>query len=352
MKQRVFTALAVVLAVGLTWFGYAAWRASRNLVTLDVREAPLRVVLHLIEHQTWETILAHKDVDGKVTLKVKNAPLEEVLNILADQTSSRWTAVYPLYKSSRSLTSLQMVLQGESDPMETCWTNLQTRPFGFRGGLFADNLRNENNLINLNLQNKDLSIATLALARFSRAQIVPEDGTEGTVQLTLRQATMDDAVRKLSKQINRRWTEYYAFQPGGFGFGRGGRQMAGVGGDTNAPPTNGPPPWDGPPPEVRERMQKQFEAQLETMTPEDKQKALEEQQRREQMFAEMRNLTPEQRRERFAQMANDPQRQQQMQNRMMSGLKNTTPQQRVERDQRMIEMRKRFEQRSGQQTRP
>ena len=79
------------------------------------------------------------------------------------------------------------------------------------------------------------------------------------------------------------------------------------------------------------------------MTPEEKQKALDEQQRREQMRAEMQNMTPEQRRERFAQMAQDPQRAQQMQTRMLSGIKNTTPAQRVERTQRMNEMRKRFQ---------
>ena len=351
MKKRIVTYLAAALAVVLVWFGYAAWRAHGNLVTLDVRDASVRDVARMIERQTWEIILINKEVEGKVTLKVKDAPLEDVLSIITEQTSARWNAIYPLYSTKQSLVGLKQSLRGEAVASTSGWTNLQNRSFmGFgRGGgpgMFADTLRNENKLISLNLVNKDLSVATLALARFGRAHVVPEDGLERPVQLTLQQATMEEAVEQLAKQTSRHWTLYYALLGGGW---RGPRRPPGEtnGMDTASVDTNAFPggrlPWQEPTPEEIAARQKQFEAQLETMTPEEKQKALDEQQRREQMRAEMQNMTPEQRRERFAQMAQDPQRAQQMQARMLSGIKNTTPQQRVERTQRMNEMRKRFQ---------
>ena len=194
--------------------------------------------------------------------------------------------------------------------------------------------------------NKDLSIATMALARYGRARIVPEDGTTGTVSVKVKEGTMDDAVKQLAKQTGRNWTHYYALLGGFGGPGRGLGRAA----STNAPafdPTNAPPrPFEEPSPEVVEARRKQFEAQLETMSPEEKEKAIAERARMEQMRAEMANLTPEQRREKFEQMMNSPEGQERrarmqsgMENRMARSLKNTTPEQRVERDKFFQQMR-------------
>lgn len=111
MKKRIITYLAAALAVVLVWFGYAAWRAHGNLVTLDVRDASVRDVARMIERQTWEIILINKEVEGKVTLKVKDAPLEDVLSIITEQTSARWNAIYPLYSSKQSLVALKQSLR-------------------------------------------------------------------------------------------------------------------------------------------------------------------------------------------------------------------------------------------------
>src|SRR5439155_10968924 len=100
------------------------------------------------------------------------------------------------------------------DPKENGWTNLLSRGFGFRG-MFGDTLRSENNVVTVNLENKDLSIATMALGRYAQAQIVPEDGTAGTVNVKVQEGTMEDAVKQLAKQTQRNWTHYYALL-GGF----------------------------------------------------------------------------------------------------------------------------------------
>src|SRR5262245_9075277 len=118
--MRIFwRVLALLVAAGAVWFGYAAWRAQHNLVTLNVRNAPVREGVRKIEWQTWETILVHKDVDGRVTLNVRNQPLDVVLGLIAEQVESRWTAMYPLYKSGRSLAAFRRTVQGEVDPSQS-----------------------------------------------------------------------------------------------------------------------------------------------------------------------------------------------------------------------------------------
>ena len=96
---------SVLLLMLLSWAGYRAYQAHRNLVTLDVRDADVRDVVRKIEWQTWETIVVNNDVKGKVTLNVRLMPLEEVLGIIADQTSSRFLALYPVFSKGNSVRS-------------------------------------------------------------------------------------------------------------------------------------------------------------------------------------------------------------------------------------------------------
>ena len=351
MKKPIVRIVLYVVLGALAYFAWLAHRASRNLVTLNVRNAPLRDVVRSIERQTWELILTHKEVDGKVTLNVKDARLEDVLQILGEQVSCRWTAYYPLYTQGRSLQRFKQSVRGDVVPADNGWTNLSARGFGFGfgrggGGMFGDNLRAENDVVNVSFQDKDLHVATTALARYAQAQVVPEDGTAGMVSVKVQQGSMEDAVKQVARQTHRKWTHYYALIGGGF---RPGRMAAAEG--TNAPPgeaTNSFRPFTEPTPEAIEERRKQFEAQLETMSPEEREKAVAERQRFEQMRAEMANMTPEQRRERMEQMMNSPEGQErrqrmqaQMESRMMSGLKNTTPEQRTERDKFFQEMRQR-----------
>ena len=345
MKKSVLRCIIYALLGVLAWFGYTAWRASKNLVTLNVRDMAVRDVVRKISRQTWEIIVTHKDVDGKITMNVKDQPLEAVLAIIGDQTGCRWTAAYPLYTKSTSLDRFKKSLRGDLEAKESGWTNLQVRGFGSRG-MFGENLRSENDVVTVNLQNKELLTATMALARYAQAQIVPEDGTAGTVNVAVKEGTMEDAVKQLARQTERKWTHYYALLAGF----RPPRMQMSQADTTNAPlaeVTNAfPRPFGESTPEETEARQKRFEAQLETMTPEEREKAVAERARMEQMRAEMANLNPEQRRERFEQMMNGPEGQQrrarmqsEMENRMTRSLKNTTPEQRVERDKFFQQMR-------------
>ncbi|MDB6124354.1 MAG: hypothetical protein JWQ71_3347 [Pedosphaera sp.] len=330
MKKTIYKVIGAIVFLILIWGTYAAYRAHSNLVTLDVHNADVRDVIHKVEWQTWESIFVQKEVEGKITLKVYKIPLEEVLNLISEQSNSRWTAMYPLYSTGKSLVAFKKSMRGDINPAENGWTNFNSRSFsggfgGGGGGGFGDNARSQNSLVSMQVVNQDLPATTRALGRYAQARVVAEDGAEGTVTLSLNQATMPQAVKQLARQVHRKWNHYYFLQSWR-GPRRGGSDLAG----TNDVPRE-------PTPEELAERQKRFEAQLATMTPEERAKAEEDRKRREAF----RNMSPEDRKKAFENMASSPEFKNRMENRMMNNIKNTTPEQRVERAQRSAQRQSR-----------
>jgi hypothetical protein len=276
------------------------------------------------------------------------------------------------------LVTLKKALRGELDPAQHGWTNLQSRgffgggPMFFGGGgPFGGPAASPTQSVSLEIRNKDVAFVTLALNRFGGARVVPEDGTPGPVSLTLHKASVPQAVAQLAKQAHRNWTRLYVLR-GDFGPGGPGRpgspggpppQFAMRDGtnrvargrpdegpqltvrDPNGMDRPGPPGAGGPglTPEQREAFQKQrdaLEAELMTALPAaDRQKVQDAQQQREQQMKEMQSLTPEERRQRFAQMGGGA-----MDQRNRERIRNSTPEQRVEQQRRMVQMRQRMQQ--------
>ena len=352
----------VLIAIALAWLGHRIYLARQNLVTLDVRDAEVRDVIKKCEWQTWETIVVHKDVKGKVTLSVRKVPLEEVLGIIGEQTSSRATAVYPIYSKSASFVQLRKIARGDIARESAGWTNFFLlgggNERGFRGGGgrggpgfggpgfgggggFGDVMRSQNTLVSLTVPGKDLGFATLALARYSNAQVVPEDGAEAMITLQLQQVPFTKAVAKVAAQAHRKWDVFYSLQAQPDFFGR----------------DDGPRDRDGGPRRFRDReddetnrvaraeqwaalREREFDARLATMTPEEQTKAREQQKQME----EMRNLPPEERQQAFQQMANDPRNAdnaRRFENRMNNAFKYASPEQRVERARRSADRKQR-----------
>ena len=214
MKPHRKFLVALVGAIVL-WGGYRAYRAHTNLVTLNVRNMEVRRVVSKLRWQTWEHIVVSKHVGGNVTLNVHNVPLDEVLNIIGLQTDSRWTRLYPIYSTGKSLASFNRVLQGDLAPAGSGWLGLQQLAAWQQAGLggFANMLRAENKLVSAQLASRDLTFTALALSRFSKAQVVPEDGIKGLVTLRLQQVPFDKAVAKVATQVRHKWNRVYTLQP-------------------------------------------------------------------------------------------------------------------------------------------
>jgi hypothetical protein len=332
MKKRIVIAVLVAVGVFLVWGAHAALRAHSKRVTLNVRNADVRDVIRQVEWQTWEFIFVQKGVTGKITLNVHNIPLEQALDMIGEQASSRWTAVFPLYSSGKSLAAFKQALRGDINPVDHGWSNYVARAivpgFGAGGyGGFGNNLRGQDTPISLRFNFQDLDIATAALGHYGQAKIVPEDGATGKILLTLDRVPLSRAVAQLAHQVQRKWTKYYVLQGGRGGSGGPGRggpgAPAGVFAGSPRPSTA----------EMSAEAQDRYDQLLETLPPDERAKAEEARQRQQ----DLRNLTPEQRQQWLAQRAADPAFQSQMQNRMLRGLLDSTPEQRVERTQRRIQ---------------
>src|SRR5580700_2845798 len=112
MKTRhIGIALAAVVVAGL-WFGRLAWRAHHNLVTLRAHNMPLADVVRSLQRQTWEKIRYDKSMTAKITLNVKDAPLSVVLDLVADRAGARWQKIFAVGGSGAAMNSLESVLDG------------------------------------------------------------------------------------------------------------------------------------------------------------------------------------------------------------------------------------------------
>src|SRR5262249_7351962 len=131
------------------------------------------------------------------------------------QTDSRWTRLYPLYSTRKSLATFYQVLQGNVLPAGNGWSGLERMAGWQQAGLgrFANTLRAENKLVSAQLADKDVTFTALALSRFSRAQVVPEDDTKGVINLRLQQVPLEKAVSKAARQVHRKWSRVYTLQP-------------------------------------------------------------------------------------------------------------------------------------------
>jgi hypothetical protein len=365
VKRRIYIWSSVLAVVVAVWIGGKAVQASKNLVTLDVRDADVRDVLRKCSWQTWETIVVHKNVKGTVTLHVEKAPLEDVLGIISEQTSTRISAVYPIYSKRSSFVNLRKLARGDVYRDTAGWTNFTMvgggggrgggGPGGFGGrggdfGGFGEGMLPQNAPITLNVAAKDLSFATTALARRANSQIVPEDGANPLITLNLQQVPLKDAVEKIARAANRKSDVFYsvqaqpeAFAERGFeGFGRRGPDdgEGRFGRRDRESDTNRQARLESRQDERDAMRQREMEIRLATLTPEEQAKAKEEQQKME----ELRNLPPDQRAQAFQQMANDPRNSQNFQrfeNRMNNSFKYAKPEQRVERARRNAERKAR-----------
>jgi hypothetical protein len=271
--SRMFLVASVAVVL---WIGYRAYRAHANLVTLNVHNMEVRRVVSKLEWQTWECIVVNKAVGGNVTLNVHNVPLEEVLNIVGLQTDSRWTRLYPVYSTGKSLNAFKQVLQGNLPPVGNGWSALQQlaawQQFGLGG--FANTLRADNKLVSAEFVSKDAPFAALALSRFSKAQVVPEDDTKGVVNLKLEQVSFEKAVSKVARQVKRKWAQVYTLQP--LNAQVVVRKTAPGAPDTNATPELDTNQVVTTPYQAALPPERALEALVSTMTPEERQQTLDQ----------------------------------------------------------------------------
>ena len=127
MKRIILLGFSIVLVAVGVWFGRAAWRAHQNIVTLNVRNMPLKDVVRKMEWQTWKKILVDKRLSGNVTLRLKNVPLAQALDRLAGQISATAQTIHAVHRSNYALKRLQTALVDGEEIASVDWINLAPR---------------------------------------------------------------------------------------------------------------------------------------------------------------------------------------------------------------------------------
>lgn len=341
--KRTWRFLTLALLGSVATYGlFVAVRARSNLVSLNVRDADVREVVRQLKWQTWEDICLTPGTQGRVTLNLRRLPLEEVLRMIGQQTLSRSTVVYPLHSSRASLRHLKQVVRGESAASLSGWRAWSERS-SVNFGLFANVLREQNQLVNARFEAKAVEDVALALSRFSPAQVVPEDGITGTVTLQLTQATLPEAVGQVARQIHRQWTVFYVLSPERFGNRVGLPHLPG----TNLASLRLGVLADGrgakPAPETKAVLDRQFEARLATLSPAESNRAIQVRKRAELLGS----LPPDQQAQALQQWLAHPEAQSRMRevvmNRITAGIRDTTPDQRVQRIRTVRELQRQFQ---------
>lgn len=214
------TTIGILLAAGGVWFGHAAWRAHHQLVTLDVREAPLADVLRKIESQTWTKVRAEKSLDARITLRVKDAPLRSVLDKIAEQAGVRWSTIYAVYDSTHALQALDSVLRGDGKLEEVGWTRMAPKipiPGQLPGklGPLSSRFDSRTDGPMPTGEQRRMMFRTKPIGSWPPEELVAEASLSGqisSVDTTGDLVATADCAARAARAVKGKWTTYLAFR--------------------------------------------------------------------------------------------------------------------------------------------
>ena len=213
-SKQIYLGLSLLLTTGAMWGVRTAWRAHYQLVTLDVREVPLPVVLRQIERQTWRKVRAEHGLDDvRVTLRVANTPLSEVLNRLGVQADARCSTLYAVYTSTRALQALNAALCGDAQVEAAGWTSLNPPQ-------------------KLSLALPDGSQMTLPV--LPAKELLLETALRARLELKPNPRASEAEAASMARQVEGKWTTYYEFTKARLGGGPGFAGYAQTSAKTNA----------------------------------------------------------------------------------------------------------------------
>jgi hypothetical protein len=198
-KKFLLIGVTVLAVAGVAWAGRTIYRAKKNIVTLDVYNAPLADVIKQLERQTRETILARADLQAKVTLKVKNVPLDEALDQLGRQAGVNWSKWHAVHDSSPALDKLETALRNRTKIEDAGWTNLA--PTDLPGGMSWEGAPHGADGTPPGVVTKEISGAGAGISVTGRKPMMikldANDVKGGDIQSAIREkmkaASMDDA---------------------------------------------------------------------------------------------------------------------------------------------------------------
>lgn len=313
----------ILLLVGLVFGGVKLmdWWKHRHLITLDAENAEIYPVLKEVSRQSGIPVLAQTNTTGRVTVHFRQTPVEGALDVLAEQTEGRWEKLFLMGRTDAAIRTLA------GDAIEHGPPFLVTRMTG-RNLFFADGAApsfsaDPGARIDFKIAGKDLHTASLELALKTQTPIMVEESLNPSLTLQIAEPDLASAVARLAHAAKSKFEMAYHFRT----FSRRGR-------DAQEGSQVSSQSWQ----ERQDARQKLIEQQVALLSPEDQQKYQQQRDERQKRREEWAALTPEERQKKFtemaAAMAGNAQAQDRFNKRALSRIKNLTPEQRTERYQR------------------
>jgi hypothetical protein len=300
---------------------WARW----GLITVHSKDTPLAKVIHSIEKQGHVTIRTNLDPNKPVFMNVDYVSLNEAMETLATVMDARWRLTYVVGPDKGTVNGA--LSQFEAGNRDESWKHLYVPLSGFG---------NPEQNVTLPDPRKDTwavkpaSESTLhayleQAARNVSASFWVQENYNPAVKSAPRGGAIGSSLSRLASASNSKYAEVIILQGSNReSADRGPRERG-----------DGEPRFAG---NFGERgrydssaMDERLQNEINKMTGDQRAAAEAERARRQRLLAEMKDLTPEQRQQRFQDMMNNPENQEKMESQQNNRANRNSPSQRISR---------------------
>jgi hypothetical protein len=296
-RQQWILSVLLVFLLGMVFhYFWSRW----GLITFHSKDTSLGKVIHSIEKQGHVTIRTNLDPNKPVFMNVDYVSLNEAMETLATVMDARWRLTYVLGPDKGTVAGA--LSEFESGNRDEAWKHLYVPLSGFGSGEQTEALpdpRKDPWVV------KPASESTLQAyleqaARNVSASFWVQETYNPAVKSAPRGGEIRSSLSRLASASNSKYAEVIILQ--------GSNRQA-----------------DRPP------MDERLQNEINKMTGDQRKAAEAERDRRKRLLAEMKDLTPEQRQQRFQDMMNNPETQDKMQAQQDQRNNRNSPNQRISR---------------------
>ena len=295
----------------------ARWIAAWGLVTIHVKEAPLGKVIASIARQGRVRIESSLDPTAPVSLDVDNVTAIQAIDLLSSRTDASWRLVYLAAPGQGDLNAAVLALRGAG--IIDGWTTdfYPGPPFQGENGLALDPRR-----LSLSLEGTGQDLPQMldqAAQKSGAMTALPKDWNPIVAKFP-KPGTVSTVIPKLIEENHGKVAEFFylAERP----HRQGGERPEG---EQNV---QGGPVWEKM--NIDWSDQRQL-AQIALLPKADQPEAKKRMAERKTMMAEMQGLTPEQRRVKWQQMMENPDKLLQMMDQQLLRQTQRSPEQQINR---------------------
>jgi hypothetical protein len=329
-SSRLLALIAVLLVANA---GYHWWR-GRGLITIHCEDWPAAKVIREIERQSGITLKSSVPADTKIRLHVDKAPVAEALETLATVAEARWRLAY-VFAPSRSeiQTALAAFVAGEK-PEQWKQTYFPMPPMSEEDNGLPPDPRADPWLVEAVEKPEFQSFVEQASRKVSAVFYYPE-AWNPPVSKAPAKGPITKSAPALAKAAGGQVREVFLLEKRGRDFAGGPPE------DGERDRGRGPRfPFAGGNGADRDRMRQAFteraQAEIDKLPPEKRAAAQAQFDERRKFFESMRDLPPEQRREKMQEFMQRDDIQDRIEQRMSERIARMTPDQRVQRAQNYV----------------